>query len=63
MNSPAHVLHVAPFEQRGGAPMVSSPERALLELLSDVGVRQPLQEARELAESSYRLRADACTNC
>lgn len=55
---PGTLLHVAPFEQRSGAPMVSSPERALLELLSDVGVRQPLQEARELAESSYSLRAD-----
>ena len=29
----------------------------MLEVLSDVGVRQPLQEARELAESSYNLRA------
>jgi len=36
----------------------ASPERALLEVLSDVGVRQPLQEARELTESSYTLRAD-----
>jgi hypothetical protein len=52
------LLHIGPFEQRKGAPMVSSPERALLEVLSDVGVRQPLQEARELAESSYNLRAD-----
>jgi hypothetical protein len=52
------LLHVGPFEQHSGAPMVSSPERALLEVLSDVGVRQPLQEARELAESSYSLRAD-----
>ncbi len=51
-------LHVAPFEQRSGAPRVSSPERALLEVLSEVGVRQPLQEARELAESSYSLRVD-----
>jgi hypothetical protein len=55
---PGALLHVAAFEQRNGAPMVSSPERALLEVLSDVGVRQPLQEARELAESSYSLRAD-----
>jgi hypothetical protein len=37
---------------------VSEPERALLELLSEVGVRQPLQEARELVESAYNLRAD-----
>jgi hypothetical protein len=52
------MLHVAPFEKRSGAPQVSAPERALLELLSDVGVRQPLQEARELVESAYTLRAD-----
>jgi Transcriptional regulator, AbiEi antitoxin, Type IV TA system len=30
----------------------------LLEVLSEVGVRQPLQEARELVESAYSLRAD-----
>ena len=55
---PAALLHVGPFERRSGAPQVSTPERALLELLSDVGVRQPLQEARELAESTYTLRAE-----
>lgn len=55
---PDALLHVGPFEQRSGAPQVSAPERALLELLSDVGVRQPLQEARELVESTYSLRAD-----
>ena len=27
-------------------------------MLSEVGVRQPLQEARELVESAYNLRAD-----
>lgn len=52
------LLHVAPFEKRSGAPQVSAPERALLELLSEVGVRQSLQEARELVESTYSLRAD-----
>jgi hypothetical protein len=55
---PATLLHVAPLEGRNGAPRVSSPERALLEMLSEVGVRQPLQEARELVEGSYSLRAD-----
>lgn len=55
---PDALLHVGPFEKRSGAPRVSTPERALLELLSDVGVRQPLQEARELVESAYNLRAD-----
>lgn len=55
---PADPLHAVPFEKRSGAPRVSTPERALLEVLSEVGVRQPLQEARELAESTYSLRAD-----
>ena len=55
---PGAMLHVGPFEKRSGAPQVSAPERALLELLSDVGVRQPLPEARELVESAYSLRAD-----
>ncbi len=49
---PADPLHAGPFEKRDGAPRVSTPERALLEVLSEVGVRQPLQEARELAESA-----------
>nr|WP_296337536.1 type IV toxin-antitoxin system AbiEi family antitoxin [uncultured Acidovorax sp.] len=55
---PGALLHVDPFEKRNGAPQVSAPERALLELLSDVGVRQPLQEARELVENAYNLRVD-----
>ncbi len=55
---PDALLHVGPFEKRSGAPQVSAPERALLELLSEVGVRQPLQEARELVEIAYSLRAD-----
>lgn len=55
---PEALRHVGEFEKRSGAPQVSTPERALLELLSDVGVRQTLQEARELVESSYSLRAE-----
>lgn len=55
---PQALLHVGPFEKRDGGPQVSVPERALLELLSEVGVRQSLQEARELAQSAYNLRAD-----
>lgn len=67
--SPGALLHTGPFEKRSSAPAVSTPERALLEMLSEVGVRQPLQEARELAESAYNMRADVmrellqrCTN-
>lgn len=56
--SPEEPLYGGPFEKRSDAARVSSPERALLEVLSEVGVRQPLQEARELMESAYSLRAD-----
>lgn len=55
---PEALLYTSPFERRSGAPLVSAPERALLEMLSDVGVRQSLQEARELLESTYSLRVD-----
>ena len=56
--SSATLLQAGPFERRDGAPNVSTPERALLEVLSEVGVRQPLTEAHELVESSYSLRTD-----
>lgn len=56
--TPDDMLHVTAFEQRTDGPLTSSPERALLELLSEVGVRQPLQEAREIMESAYNMRAD-----
>lgn len=56
IEQPGAQLHVLPFESRDEAPLVSTPERALLELLSEVGVRQPMQEARELMESTYNLR-------
>jgi Transcriptional regulator, AbiEi antitoxin, Type IV TA system/Transcriptional regulator, AbiEi antitoxin N-terminal domain len=52
-----HLLFVGPFQDRKNEPNVSEPERAVLEVLSEVGVRQPLQEARELLESAYTLRA------
>jgi hypothetical protein len=51
-------LHVQPFENRKDAPLISTPERALLEVLSEVGLRQTMQEARELVLSSDSLRGD-----
>jgi hypothetical protein len=36
--------------------LVSVPERALLELLSDVGKKQSLEEARQLVETLRTLR-------
>lgn len=56
--TPDKMLGVGRFENRDGAPLVSAPERALLEMLDEVGVRQPLQEAREIAEGAYSLRAE-----
>jgi hypothetical protein len=51
------LLHVREFKGRIGAPLTSSPERAFLELLSEVGVRQSLSEAKELAENTRTLRS------
>jgi hypothetical protein len=55
---PGALVHAGPFENQPDAPRVSEPERALLEMLSDVGVRQPLQEARELTQITRTLRSD-----
>ena len=52
------MLHVAPFEHHEDGPRTSAPERALLELLSEVGYRQTLREAREVMESAYNMRAE-----
>jgi len=51
------LLHVNRLNGKDNTPLVSAPERAWLELLSEVGVRQPLSEARELAESTHTMRA------
>jgi hypothetical protein len=55
---PGELLQVSVWEAGKIGPLVSSPERALLEFLSEVGGRQPIQEAREIVESTYTLRAD-----
>lgn len=55
---PSQMQSVSLFGDQASAPLTSSPERAFLELLDEVGVRQPLQEAREIAESTYNLRAE-----
>lgn len=52
-------LRVSRFQRQSDGPLVSEPERAVLELLSDVGVRQPLQEARDFLEGAPSLRAAA----
>lgn len=54
---PNALLHVSRFQRKPDAPLVSEPERAALELLSGVGVRQPLEEARNLLAGTPSLRA------
>ncbi len=55
--SPDKPRRVSPLSKHVDAPLVSSPERAVLEMLSEVGVRQPLQEARHILEGTNSLRA------
>jgi hypothetical protein len=60
---PAHVLKIAMIFETCRSAYLQTPlrfiqEKTLLEMLSEVGVRQPLGEARELVESTYSLRAD-----
>lgn len=47
-------------ETPDGVP-VSEPERALLEMLSEVGVHQGVEEARNIMEGARSLRATALT--
>ncbi|WP_345785925.1 type IV toxin-antitoxin system AbiEi family antitoxin domain-containing protein [Gemmatimonas sp.] len=61
------LLYVGRWSGDAANPLVSDPERGWLELLSEVGVRQPLEEVRELAESVHALRVrvlrDLLTRC
>ncbi|CAN5370170.1 type IV toxin-antitoxin system AbiEi family antitoxin domain-containing protein [soil metagenome] len=49
-------LGIAPLPSGRPDVPVSTPERAVLELLSDVGKRQKLEETRHLLESAGALR-------
>lgn len=51
-------LGLAPLPAGRADLPVSTPERAMLELLSDVGKSQSLEEARHLIESARSLRLD-----
>lgn len=47
---------IAPLPEFPDGPQVSSPERALLEMLSEVGVRQEVDEAKGIMEGVRQLR-------
>lgn len=50
-----------PLPENPNGPLVSEPERALLELLSEVGIRQGVEEARNIMEGVRSLRMDVLT--
>ena len=54
---PSHLVRVSRFHHQAAGPLVSEPERAALELLSGVGIRQPLDEARAILGGATTLRA------
>ena len=47
-----------PLPESPGGPPVSVPERALLEMLSEVGVNQEIEEARLIMEGARYLRKE-----
>lgn len=55
-------LRVSRFQRDSDGPLVSELERAVLELLSEVGVRLPLQDARALLEGAVSLRPAVLQN-
>lgn len=48
---------LAPLPGSPNGPMVSAPERALLEMLSEINVYQELEEARAIMEGVRQLRS------
>jgi hypothetical protein len=50
-----------PLPEQPDGPLVSVPERALLELLSEIGQGEGIEEARHIVETLTSLRADVLT--
>ena len=48
---------LAPMPESPSSSLVSTPERALLEMLSEVGVHQEMEEARAIMEGIRQLRS------
>lgn len=60
--TPESLVAVSRFGEADTAPLTSDPERGLLEMLSEVGPRQTLTEARAIMEGAYGLREDVLLN-
>jgi hypothetical protein len=50
-----------PLPEQPDGPLVSVPERALLELLSEIGQGEGIEEARHIVETLRSLRGDVLT--
>ena len=48
-----------PLPEKPDGPLVAVPERALLEMLSEVGVRQSIEEAHNIMEGMQSVRPEA----
>lgn len=53
---------LATLPESPNGPQISTPERALLEMLSEVGVKQEIDEARAIMESVRQLRSRELTS-
>ncbi len=60
--SPESLLAVSRLADASNGPLTSDPERALLEMLSEIGPRQSLAEARAITEGAYGLREEVLLN-
>lgn len=60
--APDALQAVSAFGDKEPKPLASDPERGLLEMLSEVGTRQSLAEARAIMEGAYGLREDVLLN-
>lgn len=49
---------LSPLPESPNGPLVSEPERALLEMLSEVGLQQSIEEARHVMEGARALRPE-----
>jgi len=56
--TPDELLNVSYFNNDLGGPLVSEPERAILEMLSDIPNYQDIDEAEEILESALNLRPE-----
>lgn len=59
---PNEPLYVSSFKNKNNSPLVSEPERAALEMLSEVPNNQSISEAEEILEGAFNLRSDVMSD-